>query len=193
MRLLFTDVETSSDNSSTGAVLEFAGILTDCWGKEVPGKRAEFRLLPHADAEMQADALKINGYTEAEWLLTANDPKCVTSYFHGVEQQDSDIMLAGWNVHFDERFLRSLGKRLGFPLCWRYRLLDVQSLLFTWALQTHDGAVNLTRAAEDLLGLKRNAHHSAMQDAQAALDLYRWYLAKTQKAFLPPAKDRKTK
>ena len=82
-------------------------------------------------------------------------------------------VILGWNINFDERFLRAAYKRSGIPWTLGHRFLDVQSVWSYVNVVGNNRAEfgGITEAAKLLL--KQPVEHNALADAKLTLDLLR--------------------
>lgn len=77
-----------------------------------------------------------------------------------------DVHLAGWNVSFDERFLRVALAPWGWP--WARKTLDVQSLALV-----RFGPLSLEETARRLgIDMEGRRLHSALEDARLTWEVY---------------------
>jgi len=125
---LWIDTETTNTNPKTGAIIEIGAI---CNGDEFHSL-----VKPHQGAIVSQEALDINGLTMSQ-LNNAPDHKSVVDQLcefmeKSVNRYDKTdkLVMAGFNIKFDDDFLRAMFKRSGNSFLGAYRwptLYDVQT------------------------------------------------------------------
>jgi oligoribonuclease (3'-5' exoribonuclease) len=158
--LLFIDTETTGLDPNINDIIQIAGIL--------PGHRFNYYMKPINLANIDFTSLAVNNIS-VEKLSTFEDPgrvvSCIVRKLPGTK-----ITLAGWNVHFDMLFLKSLFHKLrrkDFDELFDYRVLDIQS-----CVRLRLGLSVNFREACKLYGVNL-PNHTADGDVSSAYDLYR--------------------
>jgi len=132
----FIDVETGGLDPKVNPLLEL-GCIFEIGGIE---ETANFRCRPYVDQVTVKQALDVNGYTQDE-IETWNDPaetfqtfkkrlsRCVNPY-----DKTDKMFLIGYNVKFDEGFIRAFFSRNGdkfFSSFFHWPSIDVAVLAAT--------------------------------------------------------------
>jgi DNA polymerase III subunit epsilon len=113
-KIFWLDVETTGTDSEKCAIVQLAGLI------EIDKKIIDtfsFEIKPHDGALIIDEALKVSGRTREQLetylnhkdvykLLCAGLGKIVNKYV-----RSDKLILAGYNVHFDDSFLRALFER----------------------------------------------------------------------------------
>jgi DNA polymerase-3 subunit epsilon len=172
------------DTETTGLDKDKAAIVTLAYIIEYDGQAQAHGVLPmapHAGAEISDAALKVNGFKreEIQTFQTPNEAylKLLRILGRHVNKYDKldKLVMAGYNVGFDEGFLRALFTRLGdqyygswfYSTCFDVRskvaeyLCHNQLILPNFKLESVCSAFNIHFGA-----------HDAMEDIRATRDLY---------------------
>ena len=182
-KIFWFDVETSGLSEYKNCILSLACII------EIDGKivdKSDYRLRPHKAAEIDPKALAVNGFTP-ECIATFPDQfdtfrdlmDTLESHVDKYDKLDK-FVLAGYNVPFDERFLRQFfllnGQRY-FGSYFTYPKINVPDLLvplwLSGELKTPDFKLSTICSH---FGIELNAH-DAMSDIMATRELYYRLLA----------------
>lgn len=182
-KILWFDVETTGINAETCSIWQIAGMI------EVDGeikKGFKFHIAPYKP-EINPKALEIGGVSEeqirgyrsaAEVFEDLN--RILKKHVNPYDRNDK-MAIAGYNVGFDEQFLRAFWKHCGDnfygSLFWSGRI-DVMSLALDRLLEERDLLPNfkLGTVAEYLNIPLYNAH-DALADVTATREIY--HLLKT--------------
>ncbi len=167
---LWLDLETTGLTPGLHSIVEIAAILTssslkkygsvhhvvrpmrpECWSPFVVDMHTKNGLIKEMEAADKAGALISSGQA------LMNVCRLVRS---SVDTNDTDVMLAGYSVHFDRAFIQSEAPQEFWP-CLGYRNLDVRSIetLLADADVWHD---------DD----QSEAPHRAMPDTERAIERY---------------------
>jgi DNA polymerase III epsilon subunit-like protein len=117
--IVFVDLETTSLDPQTGEIIEVGMVLED------GASEISFKVQPEHLETADPQALKVNGYTAAEWQ-DAESQKYAAIILAEIL---NGRLVAGQNVKFDLGFIEALSKKTGVPIKTRYGL-DTVSLAF---------------------------------------------------------------
>lgn len=176
-KLLWIDTETTGLDAGKCAIWQLAGIV------EVAGEvKEEFdiRICPFEGALVEEGALKLqdgavsisDGMPEkqAHEQLTR-----VLNYFVNKFDRDDKFVLAGYNISFDDPFLRALFVRTGdkyFGSYFAWPKLDVQTLVALYYSEMSFRPPNFKlETIAPLFGIALDAH-DALSDIRATRSLY---------------------
>jgi len=134
MKLCYLDLETTCLNAQTGAIVQLSGLLQS--GTDV--KEFDIRVRPHEGAEISRISLQQGGLTATEVLgytTTSEEAyhqfiKLLSIHVNRYDKADKYFLL-GYNVSFDERFLREWFSRNGdeyFGSWFWFPPLDIMQL-----------------------------------------------------------------
>ncbi len=172
---LYADTETTNTNPATGAVIEIGAI---CNG-------VEFHTLikPHDGAEVSQEALDVNGLTISELQSAPTNKEAVAMFCKYLDQfvnrfdKADKLIMAGFNVGFDDRFLRSLFSHAGNPFLGSYKwstLYDVQVPAIAY-LQPERSSMEIfkleTVARQLGIDLSGRKLHTALDDIKLTVEV----------------------
>lgn len=166
--ICFVDVETTGLDPDRHELLEVAAIRVDPSLERIIDAFST-KVRPTCPHMATAEAIQVNGYTEAGWHLAASLGCALANVGHVI----SGAMLAGHNVAFDAAFLESGYARVGVEMPdVGHRRLDTLSL--AWPLYASGELDSLSLDAICArLGIERPSPHRALVDAQASLEVAR--------------------
>lgn len=98
------------------------------------------------------------------------EPQALTELltFVSTSLAQGQVILAGWNISFDQAFLSAAFRRHGLPWPFGHRSMDIQSV---WSFVTRWDFGGLTAVCKRLFGSE--PPHRAMSDAAFALEVLR--------------------
>jgi len=187
-RLFWFDVETTGLSAWKHAIVELAFLIEECDGTLI--EKGHFKLAPHKGALVTPKACEVHGHS-LEAMRAFPDPGIVFKDLIGVLSRFIDpydkndkLILAGYNVNFDDDFLRSLWRLNGdkFYGSWFYSCkIDVMTLVAMWLASEGKPLANYqlkTVCAE----FDINFHaHDALEDIRATRELYYKLIGTRQK------------
>lgn len=170
-RLLFLDSETGGLDPLHNEAIEWAAILTEPDGTtEIDAYEAKVK--PTFPERMEAKAVEVNGYKEAEWV-DAPPAKDVASRLLAMS---SGVILVGQNVSFDENFLTAFFKKFDFKPAHHYHKIDTMVLAWPLIKSGKISGLSLTNLAE-WAGVEQVKPHRAMADARTVQTVYNKLMA----------------
>jgi len=175
-RLCFLDVETTGASIGTDYAIYIGAILVDAPALR-PVKEFLSYIRPPAGAKNTKVAERIHGIDLAS---LASAPAASEVIFRFIDEFGTEFAFAGWNVCFDVSFFRKLfveSRQEESFHKFGHRHLDVQSVIRGCV---DKGLIGSDVASLDdalgFAGYARPSIHNPLEDARAALDIYRWYL-----------------
>src|SRR5690606_16292571 len=170
--LAFIDLETTGLDPDVHEIIEIGGIVV----KQIPqnGRGAKLEIIdecedkvkPEQTAVADPEALRINGYNEAEWLFAAD----LKNVMQNVADKTQSANLVAQNVTFDWSFLNKAFKKTGVQNKMHYHKIDVINLAFTRFY--HDPNIqyfNLKTLAEHF-NIKNEKAHTALADIKTTFE-----------------------
>lgn len=166
-QILVFDFETSGLDETIHSPLSLGCYLMD---KNLKMTDQKYYLIkPREPFHYTQEALNINGFKNSKFSAHVDGNK-VVQHFHCNYGQKQDLpLLAGWNVHFDIKFLKGMYERANLAWPFGYRALDVQSI----ACWLNGG--EQTSLHKELKRYNKHITHNALQDAEDTAFLLREY------------------
>jgi DNA polymerase-3 subunit epsilon len=173
--LAFLDVETTGLDPQKHEVIQIGVVLArqyDRGGNIGPGiekiEEIEMKIKPERIEDAEEDALRINGYNEAEWMFA---PDLKNAMEH-LGKKLAGCVQVSHNLTFDSAFIDKSFERAGMsnPMA-RYKL-DTISIAFARLYNRPDVKYSLKYLCE-LFQIKNENAHTALADAKALFDLYK--------------------
>lgn len=173
--LAFIDLETTGLNPTKQEIIEIGCVVmrqAQCAGRgaklEVVSE-FEFKVKPEHLELAEPEALRINGYNDADWLFAASLEQAMKAL---VEKTEGAIMISH-NITFDWAFLQYAFAKTKLPNKMSPVRLDLMSMAF--AKLYHDEKVqrfNL-KALCDYFGITNEKAHTALADIKASIEIYK--------------------
>lgn len=175
--LAFIDLETTGLDPDKHEIIEIGCIVARPPEKGARPEGSELKIISELELKVkpehletaEPEALRINGYSDAEWLFAVSLEQALTAL---AEKTDGAMMISH-NITFDWPFLQR-----GFAATKvRNRLhgvrLDLLSMAFA-KLHSRDEVQRFNlRALGEHFGIKNERAHSALADTRAALEIYK--------------------
>lgn len=173
--LAFVDVETTGTDPFKHEIIEIAGIIA----RQVPQpdrgakleiiEEFEYKIKPENLEVAEPQALRINGYSDADWLFAPS----LKEVMNALSPKLKDTVIVGQNVHFDWNFVNQGFLKSGLPNPMHYHKIDIMPIFF--ARTYHDPKVqwfNLGSITE-YFGLKNDKAHTALADIRVTYEIYK--------------------
>jgi DNA polymerase-3 subunit epsilon len=173
--LAFLDVETTGLDPQRHEVIQIGVVLAKQIEREGNVGPAiekidefEIKIKPERLEDAEEDALRINGYSEADWMF-APDLKNAMDF---VSKKLAGTVQVSHNLTFDSAFIEKSFERAGLenPML-RYKL-DTISIAFARLYNRRDVKYSL-RYLCDLFQIKNENAHTALADARALYEVYK--------------------
>ncbi len=168
--LAFIDIETTGLDYEKGEIIELGVVLTRMkeGSLEVIGE-LDLKIAPKHIETADAQALRINGYNEADWIFAVSIEEALKAF---VEKTEGAIFVAH-NITFDYGFIEANLRRYGIESRMHYHKLDTLALAFG-ILHTNDDIGKLSlRALCEKYGIENKKAHSAFADAYATYEVFK--------------------
>jgi DNA polymerase III epsilon subunit-like protein len=163
VRYIVLDVETGGLDETQHSLLEIGAVIWD--NCEIVGSPFYAAIVDEPFC-VTSKALKVNGIELENWQGISPQEAFDAFSAWALAYFPADVrpQLAGWNVQFDEKFLRA---RLPGKPFWHYRMLDVQAAA---SFLVAAGAIPNMSGSEEVwqyFGVQRKAErgHTADEDA----------------------------
>lgn len=174
-KLAFIDLETTGLDPEKHEIIEIGCILVE--PIYIDGKLSDLKKLEEIEIKVRPtnistadpEALRINRYSEIDWLFAVDLPKAIELL---AQKTDGAVMVAH-NISFDWSFLSKAFSQTGVVNKMSYHRLDLLSIAFA-KLHRDDRLqkYNLWSLAE-YFGINNEKAHTALADVQTTLEIYK--------------------
>ncbi len=173
--LAFLDVETTGLDPQKHEVIQIGVVLArqyDRGGNLGPGieklEEIDMKIKPSRIEDAEEDALRINGYNEADWMFAPD----IKNAMEHLGKKLAGCVQVSHNITFDSAFLEKSFERaeMSNPMA-RYKL-DTISIAFARLYNRPDVKYSLRYLCE-LFQIKNENAHTALADAKALYELYK--------------------
>lgn len=169
-QLAFVDIETTGLDPEKAEIIELGVVLAELIDGElrVVGE-LDLKAAPNHIETADAQALRINGYNEADWIFAVSIEDALKAF---VEKTAGAVFVAH-NATFDYGFIEANLRRYQIESKLHYHKLDTLSLAFG-ILHTNDDIGKLSlRALCEKYGIENKKAHSAFADAYATYEVFK--------------------
>lgn len=174
-RLAFIDTETTGLNPDKHEIIELACVIAD--QIERPGRGPELKFVEEFEIKIkpthienaEPEALRINGYNEADWLFAVDLKNAME---HLSTKAQSAIMVAH-NLTFDNGFIERAFETTGVKNLLHFQKLDSLSIAFARFYDKPELDKYSLRALCEYFGIKNEKAHTALADTQALFQVYK--------------------
>ncbi len=169
-RIAFVDIETTGLDRDEHEIIELAVVVAEMKdGKFVVVDQLDLKVQPKNIEKAEPQALRINGYNEADWLFAISLEDAMREF---AKKTDGAIFSAH-NITFDYGFIERAFKTSGAENKMHFHKLDTISLAFG-ILHTNDDIGKLSlRALCEKYGIENKKAHSAFADAYALYEVFK--------------------
>lgn len=173
-RLAFIDIETTGTNPEKHEIIELACVLVD----EKDGvytivDEFEMKIKPTHLETAEEEALRINGYNDADWLFAYS---LLEALGHLSKKADGCVMVAQ-NVSFDYSFLIKGFHATGIADPFFYAKLDTIPMAYL-ALRKNPNITSYTlRSLADHFGIQNDRAHTALADTRVTVEIFKRLMA----------------
>ncbi len=169
-RIAFVDIETTGLDRDEHEIIELAVVVAEMKdGKFVVVDQLDLKVQPKNIEKAEPQALRINGYNEADWLFAISLEDAMREF---AKKTDGAIFSAH-NITFDYGFIERAFKTSGAENKMHFHKLDTISLAFG-ILYTNDDIGKLSlRALCEKYGIENKKAHSAFADAYALYEVFK--------------------
>lgn len=168
--LAFIDIETTGLDRDNHDIIELGAIIARMKdGEFIVIDELNLKIQPKNIDKAEPQALRINGYNEADWLFAVSLQDAMKEL---AKKTDGAIFVAH-NVTFDYGFIESAFKKTNTENKMHYHRLDTISLAFG-ILHSNDDISKLSlRALCEKYGIENKRAHSAFADAYATYEVFK--------------------
>ncbi len=168
--LAFIDIETTGLDRDNHEIIELGAIIARMKdGEFIVIDELNLKIQPKNIDKAEPQALRINGYNEADWLFAVSLEDAMKEL---AKKTDGAIFVAH-NVTFDYGFIESAFKKTNTENKMHYHRLDTISLAFG-ILHSNDDISKLSlRALCEKYGIENKRAHSAFADAYATYEVFK--------------------
>jgi DNA polymerase III epsilon subunit-like protein len=168
--LAFVDIETTALGREKGEIIELGVVVAKMKdGVLVVCDELDLKIHPKHIETAEPQALRINGYNEADWLFATTLEEAMKAF---VEKTKGAIFLAH-NITFDYPFIEKALVDTGLEHDMHFHKIDTLSLAFGVLHTTNDmGKLSLRMLCEKY-GIENKKAHSAFADAYALYEVFK--------------------
>ncbi len=168
--IAFVDIETTGLNRDIHEIIELGLIVARMKeGELVIVDELDIKIQPKNIAVAEPQALRVNGYNEADWLFATTLEDAMKVF----AEKTKGAIFTAHNVTFDYGFIESALTKTGIQNEMHYHKLDTISLAFG-VLHTNDDIGKLSlRALCEKYGIENKKAHSAYADTHALYDIFK--------------------
>lgn len=173
--LAFIDIETTGLNPDRHEIIELAGIIV----RQIPqmGKGAkveaveefEIKIKPEHLETAEPEALRINGYNDADWLFATD----LTSAMKLVAGKTKDCVLVGLNIAFDASFLDHAFRKTGVKNEMHFHRIEVMSMAFAKLYDSPLAERFSLKALAEYFKIENAKAHTALSDIRTTFEVYK--------------------
>ena len=164
----FIDIETTGFKVGYHDVIEVAVVIADPSKDYEVVDELELKIKPERIENADAQALRINGYNEADWMFAYTLEQAMKML---AEKVENTVMVAH-NITFDWTFLEHAFRETGIEPKF-YRKLDSYSIAY--AKFSNEPNINKfsLKALAEYFGLTNEKAHTALADTRVTVDIFR--------------------
>lgn len=168
--LAFVDIETTGLDHEKGEIIELGVVIARLKDDVLEiTDQLDLKITPKHIETADAQALRINGYNEADWIFAVSIEDALSTF---VKKTEGAVFVAH-NIVFDYGFIEANLKRYGIEDKFHYHKLDTLALAFG-ILQNNDDMGKLSlRALCEKYGIENKKAHSAFADAYATFEVFK--------------------
>ena len=164
----FIDIETTGFKVGHHDVIEVACVLADPSKDYEVVDELEIKIKPERIENADPQALRINGYNDAEWMFAYTLEQAMKML---AEKIEGTVMVAH-NITFDWTFLEHAFREVGVEPKL-YRKLDSYSIAYAKFSNEPDVNKFSLKALAEYYGLKNEKAHTALADTRVTVDIFR--------------------
>lgn len=168
--LAFVDIETTALGRDKGEIIELGVVVAKMKdGVLTVIDELDLKIQPKHIETAEPQALRINGYNEADWLFAVSLEEAMKAF---VQKTKAAIFMAH-NITFDYPFIEEALQKTGIEHEMHFQKIDTLSLAFGVLHTTNDmGKLSLRMLCEKY-GIDNKKAHSAFADAYALYEVFK--------------------
>jgi len=173
--LAFIDLETTGLDPTVHEIIEIGCIIAKQTPRAGKGPLVEkveefdIKVKPEHIETATPEALRINKYSEAEWLFASSLEQAVKQ----LAPKINGAIVVGQNVPFDLSFLEAAFKKVGVPFDVHIFKLDIVSIAFAKFYDDESMQKFGNYTLCERLGIKNEKAHTALSDIRSSFDVYK--------------------
>jgi DNA polymerase III epsilon subunit-like protein len=168
--LSFIDIETTGIDRESGEIIELAAIITKMKdGQLVVTDQVDIKVKPKHIETADPQALRINGYNEADWLFAVELEEAMKIF---AEKTKGSIFVAH-NVTFDYGFIEKAFIDCNLENQMHFHKLDTISIAFAVLHGNEDINRYSLHALSEYYNIENKKAHSAFADAYATYEVFK--------------------
>lgn len=173
--LAFVDVETTGTDFEKHEIIELALIVVRQVEREGKGPSIEilgeyeWKIKPERLDLAEEEALRINGYNEADWIF-ASPLKNVLEDFN---KKAEGCTFVSHNLVFDYNFIDKAYRKTGIENNMHYGKLDTISIAFARLYDAPQADKFSLKYLCELLKVENTKAHTALADTRALVEIYK--------------------
>ncbi len=175
--LAFIDLETTGLDPEKHEIIEI-GCLIARQVAQPDGKQGakveviedfEIKVKPIHLETSEPEALRINGYNDADWLFAVDLKKALEM----LAEKTKDCIMVGLNVAFDWSFLEKAFAETGVENKMHFHKLEVMSMAFAKLYNDPRAEKFSLRALAEYYGIENPKAHTALADIRTTFEVYK--------------------
>lgn len=173
--LAFIDVETTGVDFEKHEILELALIVVKQVEREGKGPKVEvlgeyeWKIKPEKIEDAEEEALRINGYNEADWLFAAP----LKNVLEDFNKKAEGCTFVSHNLVFDYGFVSKAFQKTGVENNMHYGKLDTISIAFARLYDAPQADKFSLKFLCELLKVENTKAHTALADTRALVEVYK--------------------
>ncbi|MCC7160828.1 3'-5' exonuclease [Candidatus Nomurabacteria bacterium] len=168
--LAFIDVETTGLDRDVHEIIELGVVIAKMKdGALVVTDQIDFKIKPERIENAEPQALRINGYNEADWIFAVS----LEDAMKELSKKTDGAVFVAHNITFDYGFIESAFKKTGAENKMHYHKLDTISLAFGILHQNDDIGKLSLRVLCEKYGIENKKAHSAFADSYALYEVFK--------------------
>lgn len=169
-KLAFIDIETTGLDRDEHEIIELAVVVTQLKdGKLEVIDELDLKVQPKNIEKAEPQALRINGYNEADWLFAVSLEEAMKMF----AQKTEGAIFVAHNLTFDHGFIEKAFKNTKIENKMHYHKLDTIGLAFGILHHSGDmGKLSLKSLCEKF-GIENKKAHSAFADTYALYEVFK--------------------
>lgn len=169
--IVFVDVETTGLDPSVHEIIELGAVVAKMKdGVLTVTDQLDVKIIPEHIEQADPQALRVNGYNEADWLFAVELSEAMKSF---VQKTQGAVFIAH-NATFDWAFIDTALKKTRIEHSLHYHRLDTISIAFGLLSQSESDINRFSlRALCEHFQIDNTRAHSAFSDAYATYELFK--------------------
>jgi DNA polymerase III alpha subunit (gram-positive type) len=168
--LAFIDIETTGISRDTGEIIELAAVITKMKDGELTVvDQVDIKIKPKHIETADPQALRINGYNEADWLFAIDLEEAMKVF----AEKTKGCIFVAHNVTFDYAFIEKAFIDVELENQMHFHKLDTISIAFAVLNANEDINRYSLHALAEYYQIENKKAHSAFADAYATYEVFK--------------------